>query len=304
MTVIGNPPPGTGQFIASATPKKPNRIGLVLVVVVAILATICCCCLPTITQMISSTPTAATSTLSVEPSYTPLPGQSVAMTEDAATAEAIFEIATPIPESSRINLSLLQFMEQYNNGTDLQREQFPEQSKDKWISWSGEVNNVAEDGKISVEIPNTLASFVDVKGISPDVAAKISKNEIIGFTGRITKMIDFLGVRITVEDAQLLEVLPTEVALTPSPTNTQEVIFETETPQPENTPVIKATPTTKQADPTLAACRPEYSGVCIPYGPRLTCTELREQFGIYNFAVPGSDPLDYDRNHDGVGCEN
>lgn len=303
MTAIGNPPPDTGQFIASATSKKPNRIGLVIVVVIAILATICCCCLPTITRMISSTPT-VTSELSLEPSYTPLAGQSFARTEDAATAEAISDTATPIPESSRINLSLSQFMEQYNNGTDLQREQFPEQSKDKWISWSGEVSNVSEDGKISVEIPNTLASFVDVKGISPDVAAKISKNEIIGFTGRITKMIDFLGVRITVEDAQLLEVLPTEVALTPSPTDTQEVILGTETPQPENTPVIKATPTTQKIAPTVPACRPEYSGVCIPYGPRLTCAELREQFGIYNFAVPGSDPLDYDRNHDGVGCEN
>jgi hypothetical protein len=47
-------------------------------------------------------------------------------------------------------------------------------------------------------------------------------------------------------------------------------------------------------------CDPSYVGVCIPPPPPdLDCGEITER----NFEVVGADPHDFDRDHDGVGCE-
>ena len=47
-------------------------------------------------------------------------------------------------------------------------------------------------------------------------------------------------------------------------------------------------------------CDDSYDGVCIPaYPPDLDCGEITER----NFAVIGSDPHGFDREGDGIGCE-
>jgi hypothetical protein len=52
-------------------------------------------------------------------------------------------------------------------------------------------------------------------------------------------------------------------------------------------------------------CNPSYPTVktCIPNGsPDLNCPTLLKQ-GIHNFQVVGPDPHGFDRDHDGIGCE-
>jgi hypothetical protein len=49
-----------------------------------------------------------------------------------------------------------------------------------------------------------------------------------------------------------------------------------------------------------AECDDSYADVCIPpYPPDLDCGEITER----NFAVTGSDPHGFDREGDGLGCE-
>jgi len=49
-------------------------------------------------------------------------------------------------------------------------------------------------------------------------------------------------------------------------------------------------------------CNPYYPDVCINDSPRLNCPEL-EAKGIFNFRVLPPDPLSYDRDNDGIGCD-
>ena len=47
-------------------------------------------------------------------------------------------------------------------------------------------------------------------------------------------------------------------------------------------------------------CDPSYLGVCSPPPPPdLNCPDIRER----NFRVVGADPHGFDRDRDGVGCE-
>ena len=49
-------------------------------------------------------------------------------------------------------------------------------------------------------------------------------------------------------------------------------------------------------------CDPHYPDVCINSSPRLICDELRAK-GISHFRVLPPDPLGYDGDGDGVGCD-
>lgn len=78
------------------------------------------------------------------------------------------------------------------------------------------------------------------------------------------------------------------LTLAATPTETATIV-----PIPTAT-VIFIPPTAAQSD-----CLAAYPGVCIHSNPRLTCDELPK-----NFTVLPPDPLGYDRDSDGVGCEN
>lgn len=54
-------------------------------------------------------------------------------------------------------------------------------------------------------------------------------------------------------------------------------------------------------DVPTVACRPEYPDFCIPYGNRKTCQEWRN-LGYITFKVRKPDSLNYDKNADGIGC--
>lgn len=51
---------------------------------------------------------------------------------------------------------------------------------------------------------------------------------------------------------------------------------------------------------TQQACDPSYPGLCLnPSSPDLDCSDI----GARNFRVVGSDPHGFDRDRDGIGCE-
>lgn len=52
--------------------------------------------------------------------------------------------------------------------------------------------------------------------------------------------------------------------------------------------------------PSGSNCDPSYPDACIaPPPPKLNCDDVREK----NFKVRGADPHGFDRDKDGVGCE-
>ncbi|TVU55431.1 MAG: calcium-binding protein [Arthrospira sp. PLM2.Bin9] len=58
---------------------------------------------------------------------------------------------------------------------------------------------------------------------------------------------------------------------------------------------------TKTTDNSLAKCDPSYPDICIPpYPPDLNCKDISDR----KFRVTGSDPHKFDRDRDGIGCEN
>lgn len=76
---------------------------------------------------------------------------------------------------------------------------------------------------------------------------------------------------------------------------------ETFTPLPSETSTLIPTATiyVVPVQPTQANCIAAYPGVCIQPGPRKSC----DQLGYHNFTVLPPDPLGYDGDGDGVGCE-
>jgi hypothetical protein len=88
--------------------------------------------------------------------------------------------------------------------------------------------------------------------------------------------------------------LPTET-LTPAPTQTPIVL-------PTNTLFITVIQTQAPPSSNNADCSPYYVGACINGNPRLTCKELKAK-GISRFQVLSPDPLGYDKDGDGIGCE-
>jgi len=65
-----------------------------------------------------------------------------------------------------------------------------------------------------------------------------------------------------------------------------------------NTPFVLST----QPNSNGGNCNSSYPTVCINDNPRLNCTEL-EAKGISKFKVLPPDPLGYDKDNDGIGCE-
>lgn len=80
-------------------------------------------------------------------------------------------------------------------------------------------------------------------------------------------------------------------------------IIPTETSTPSVTPLSA----TQSAEPSTTVtprppCRPEYPDFCIPYNNKRNCKDWNN-LGYYNFTVLEPDPLYYDRDYDGLGCE-
>ena len=81
------------------------------------------------------------------------------------------------------------------------------------------------------------------------------------------------------------------------------LIFPTETLTPSLTPL----PATQSAQPSPTRtpkplCRPEYPDFCIPYNNKKNCKDWNN-LGYYNFTVLQPDPLHYDKDFNGLGCE-
>ena len=88
--------------------------------------------------------------------------------------------------------------------------------------------------------------------------------------------------------------------VTRTPTNTPTQV-PTNTLKPSS---LTGTAIAKETEATVIAtiaCRPEYPDFCIPYGNRKTCKEWLA-LGRTNFKVRKPDSLNYDKNADGIGC--
>lgn len=87
-----------------------------------------------------------------------------------------------------------------------------------------------------------------------------------------------------------------------------EMITQTFTPMTFPTePSLTPLPATQSAEPSITRtpkplCRPEYPDFCIPYNNKKNCKDWNA-LGYYNFTVLQPDPLQYDRDFDGLGCE-
>lgn len=98
---------------------------------------------------------------------------------------------------------------------------------------------------------------------------------------------------------------PTVTMVYVNPTSTIFIfMLQTNVVQPTeyhatHTPFVLATPPPSSLG---GNCDPHYVGVCINGNPRLNCEQLRKQ-GIFHFKVLQPDPLGYDKDKDGIGCE-
>jgi hypothetical protein len=109
-----------------------------------------------------------------------------------------------------------------------------------------------------------------------------------------------------VTQAPTRTLVPTRTAVNALPTNTRVVNISTSisaiNPLPTRTRVaILPTPTQQAVTNNNNNCSPAYPGVCIPPAPPdLNCPDIPYR----NFVVLAPDPHGFDRNNDGVGCEN
>ncbi len=102
---------------------------------------------------------------------------------------------------------------------------------------------------------------------------------------------------------------PTEAltSTTPMETTATVFIFDLQTNVAQPTEYIYATNTpftlvTQPPSTPSGNCNSSYPDVCINDNPRLSCEELRA-IGISHFRVLPPDPLGYDKDKDGIGCE-
>jgi hypothetical protein len=111
--------------------------------------------------------------------------------------------STSVPQAE-LGLDLSQFVAKYDSLTDIQKKDFVGQSIGKWVDWQGEISEVRSDGLIQMSIPGSIASFVDLNGVSLEISKSFNKGQTIHYTGRISSISDFLGLSIRVVDAQIV----------------------------------------------------------------------------------------------------
>lgn len=81
-----------------------------------------------------------------------------------------------------------------------------------------------------------------------------------------------------------------------------EYIFSTNTPFTLSTATLIRLPNATPTLPQSSACNAYYPTVCLNDNPRLNCSDLAAK-GIQRFKVLQPDPLNYDKDADGIGCE-
>jgi hypothetical protein len=125
----------------------------------------------------------------------------------APSATKLIPTNTPVPTNTprpTLGMDMSQFISKYDSFTDLQKKDFISQSVGKWVSWTGTIVDVQSDGSIVVDIPGTLASSIDLKGVPNNVAITLSKDQPISYEGRLSNIIDFLGLHIYLEDVRII----------------------------------------------------------------------------------------------------
>ena len=102
-------------------------------------------------------------------------------------------------------MSLTQFVAEYDRQTDLTRDDFVNNSIGKTVDWSGKVIDVSSDYSVTIDIPGTLLSTVDVMNVSPDDAKLLRIDNYIHFTGEISRIVNFFGLHIYVENGKIIK---------------------------------------------------------------------------------------------------
>ncbi len=109
----------------------------------------------------------------------------------------------PSSQASRgqdVNMSAQEFISYYNNLTDLQKEDFLISLKGKNVTdWTGTVYEVDTDGTIKAVMPDSLINTVYLSGVPLDTAKTVNKDDIIKYSGTITKVDEFIGLSIYID---------------------------------------------------------------------------------------------------------
>jgi hypothetical protein len=194
--------------------KKPrsNRVSLLIAGGIVLLCVICCVS----AYIFGSSPQAKASETQIahekEETASILPIK-IAQTEAAKPLNTTAPTGTNLPTATTaptntplpmLGMDLSQFISKYDSSTDLQKKDFVNNSIGKWVDWSGEIFDVKSDGTIEVNIPGYVLGIVSLKGVSTKEAATLSKGATIHFTGRLTKITEFIGLYIYVDNVQLI----------------------------------------------------------------------------------------------------
>jgi hypothetical protein len=160
--------------------------------------------IPTQTPTVTQTPTEMPTVTQTLP---PLTATAAARATASAASPTPSETPTPTATTNPLSLglSLTEFINKYNAMTDLQKQNYRDSLPGKQVNWSGKVVDVTGDGKIIVDIPNTLVSTVDLAGISNNVAVTVNKGSVIQFTGVIDNVVDFLGLHVYLVQCQIVK---------------------------------------------------------------------------------------------------
>ena len=201
----------TGKQVEPAiTNKKKTPIWLIGIGIVVLLCIVSLC----IFWLIGSAQTGKNKTVLVPdnsaetnlatPVATNNAPTATATSTKAPTATATSTTAPTLTPRPQLGMDVSQFVAKYDGLTDIQKKDFVSQNNGKWVSWSVEVRDVQTNGTIMADIPGTLLSQISLKGVSTDTAKGLSKGQKINVTGRLTNMIDFIGLIIYIEDVEIV----------------------------------------------------------------------------------------------------
>lgn len=104
-----------------------------------------------------------------------------------------------------LGMSLTEFVNHYEDLTELQREPFIESLPGKTIDWTGKVYDVDEDG-IHIDMPGSIWNgFTVLSDVPPEIALTVEKDSRIHFIGTIDKTVEFVFFYVYIVDVEIID---------------------------------------------------------------------------------------------------
>jgi len=101
-----------------------------------------------------------------------------------------------------------EFIATYYNMTDLQRKDFRQASLNKWVDWTGMVEEEVGGGLagqgIILESPPGQVAGITLAGVPLEIQKQLNKGQRIHFIGRLDSIDYFMNLAIMIRDVQIL----------------------------------------------------------------------------------------------------